>query len=292
MEPWRWREAPPVSAPRHGHDQVSGTSRPDQKGFGTRSVPPPDPEGRWAALAVLAGAMVLSMTTWFSATAVLPQLRDDWDLSAQASSWLTISVQVGFVIGATVSAVLSLADVTPPRRLILYGSTGAAAANGLLLMAGGLALAIPLRMLTGAFLALVYPPALKAMVTWFRAGRGTALGVMVGGLTLGSAVPHLVNGIGGLDSDAVILTTSALTLAGGVVAERLGADGPFPFPVAVFDPRQAGRVTQSRPVMLASAGYFGHMWELYAMWAWFSAFMVDDLTERGWSDPTSGASPR
>ena len=81
-------------------------------------------------------------------------------------------------------------------------------------------------------------------------------------------------------------------LAGGVVAERLGADGPFPFPVAVFDPRQAGRVTQSRPVMLASAGYFGHMWELYAMWAWFSAFMVDDLTERGWSDPTSGASPR
>lgn len=249
-----------------------------------------DPEGRWAALAFLAVAIVLSMTTWFSASAVLPELRARWGLSTQESSWLTISVQLGFVIGALVSALLNLADVTPPRRLILYGSIGAGVCNALLMAAGGLVTAIPLRLLTGAFLALVYPPALKAMATWFRAGRGTALGVMVGALTLGSAVPHLVNGIGGLDADAVILATSVLTLCGGLVAERLGSDGPFPFPSAVFDPGQAQRVMWSRPVMLASVGYFGHMWELYAMWAWFKLFMEDDLTERGWSDPTSAAS--
>jgi MFS family permease len=249
-----------------------------------------DPQGRWAALAVLAVAIILSMTTWFSATAVLPQLRERWDLSTQASSWLTISVQIGFVVGAIVSAALNLADVTPPRRLILYGAAGAAGANALLVVSGGLASAIVFRGLTGAFLALVYPPSLKAMATWFRAGRGTALGVMVGALTLGSATPHLVNGIGGLDADAVILATSLLTLAGGFIAEFLGRDGPFPFPTATFDPRLAGRILRSRPVMLASTGYFGHMWELYAMWAWFRAFMVDDLTSRGWSDPETAAS--
>ena len=268
---------------------LSDNSGPVAVAAGDEAIMAADPEGRWGALAVLALSMVLSMTTWFSATAVLPQLREDWDLSTQASSWLTISVQIGFVIGALVSTVLSLADITPPRRLVLYGSLGAAGANGLLVAADGLATAIPLRLLTGAFLALVYPPALKAMATWFRIGRGTALGIMVGALTLGSAVPHLVNGIGGLDANAVILATSVMTIAGGLVAELLGTDGPFPFPVAEFNPRQAWRVMQNRPVMLASVGYFGHMWELYAMWAWFRAFMVDDLTDRGWSDATTSA---
>ena len=211
--------------------KLSDNSGPVAVAAGDEATTAVNPEGRWGALAVLALSMVLSMTTWFSATAVLPQLQEDWDLSTQASSWLTISVQIGFVIGALVSTVLSLADVTPPRRLILYGSLGAAGANGLLVAADELATAIPLRLLTGAFLALVYPPALKAMATWFRIGRGTALGIMVGALTLGSAVPHLVNGIGGLDAKAVILATSVMTIAGGLVAELLGTDGPFPFPL-------------------------------------------------------------
>ncbi len=190
----------------------------------------PDPAGRWAALAVLATAMVLSMTTWFSAAAVLPQLRTEWQLSTNGASWLTISVQLGFVLGALASTAANLADRVPPRRLILIGSVGAALSNGLLVAATGLSSALPFRLATGAFLALVYPPALKAMATWFRVGRGTALGVMVGALTLGSATPHLVTGIGGVGATTVILTTSGLTLLGGIIADKVGTDGPFPFP--------------------------------------------------------------
>jgi MFS family permease len=237
--------------------------------------------GRWRALALLAVALVLSMTTWFSASAVVPQLRAEWGLSDGAAAWLTIAVQLGFVCGALVSSLLNLSDVVPPKHVILGGSIGAAGVNGLLLVAGGAAAGVPLRFATGFFLAGVYPPALKLMATWFRKGRGIALGILVGALTLGSAMPHLVNGLGGLDWRLVIYATSALTLAGGLIAEVAVREGPFPFPRATFDPGQAGRVFANRGVRLASFGYFGHMWELFAMYAWFLVFFSDGLVARG-----------
>ena len=237
--------------------------------------------GRSRRLAWLAVALVLSMTTWFSATAVVPQLRDEWALSSTAAAWLTIAVQVGFVAGALVSSVLNVADVHSPRTVILGGATGAAAANSLLAVVDGPALAVPLRFTTGFFLAGVYPPALKLMATWFRRGRGTALGILVGALTVGSATPHLVNGLGGLDWRLVVYVTSALTLAGGLVARLAVPEGPFPFPRATFDPRQARLVFSNRAVRLASFGYFGHMWELYAMWAWFAVFFSELERARG-----------
>jgi MFS family permease len=227
------------------------------------------------ALALLALALVLSMSTWFSATAVVPQLREDWDLSGGEAAWLTIAVQLGFVAGALLSSVGNVADVISPRLVILGGSLGAAGANALVAAADGPRAAIPLRALTGFFLAGVYPPALKLMATWFRRGRGLALGTLVGALTVGSASPHLVNGLGGLDWRTVVLVTSALTLAGGGVAGTLVPEGPYPFARALFDPRQAGVVFHNRGVRLASLGYFGHMWELYAMWAWFLLFFRD-----------------
>jgi len=236
-----------------------------------------DPEGRWGALALLAVAAFLEMTTWFSASAVLPQLSAAWEVSPAAGAWLTISVQLGFVAGALVSAALNLADIVSPRKLMLYGGTGAAAVNLALLASHGLASAVPLRFATGAALALVYPPSLKAMATWFRSERGTALGVMVGGLTLGSAIPHLLNGLGGVHLQLVIVATSALTLLGGLLAAFVGHDGPYSFPSATFDPREGLRLFANRGMRLATLGYFGHMWELYAMWTWCAVFFADAL---------------
>ena len=231
----------------------------------------------------------MAMTTWFSATASLPQLVELWDLSGSAAAWLTIAVQIGFVAGAVTSAALTLSDILPPRRMILLGSIGAAAANALLYFAEGPRLALPLRLATGFFLAGVYPPALKSMATWFRVGRGTGLGILVGALTLGSATPHLINGLGGVDWRMVVLTTSALTVLGGVIAEVAGSEGPWPFPRARFDPRQARLAFAGRGVRLASLGYFGHMWELYAMWAWFVAFYAAVLAAHGDPLPERGA---
>jgi len=232
---------------------------------------------QWRALALLAGALVLAMTTWFSASAVIPQLQAAWHLSSTSRSWLTIAVQLGFVAGALLSSVFNLADIVDARFVIAGGALGAAAANALLVAAHGLALALPLRAATGFFLAGVYAPALKLMATWFQRGRGVALGILVGALTLGSAVPHLVNGLGGLDWHVVIAVTSLLTLGGGLLVLAAVRHGPFPFPHATFDPHQVRRVFANRGVRLSSLGYFGHMWELYAMWSWFLVFAGERL---------------
>lgn len=239
------------------------------------------PVGRWRALGVMAGAVLLSMTTWFSASAVVPQVRAAWGLTTNQSSLLTIAVQLGFVVGAVLSAALTLADVFSPKWVFCVAALGAATVNAGIVLAHGPGLAIPLRFATGFFLAGVYPVGLKILSTWFRRGRGMALGVMVGALTLGSALPHFVNGIGGLHWRAVILATSILTVAGALLAALTVHDGPFPFSRAPFDPRQMRQVFTNRGVRLASLGYFGHMWELYAMWAWFLAFATDSLTARG-----------
>ncbi len=251
--------------------------------------PEPDPPGRWRALGILALATFMAMTTWFSASAVVPQLRSEWGIGSAGAAGMTLAVQLGFVAGAVLVAVTNLADVVPAPRMIVYGALGAASVNAGVAFAGGLVTALPLRFLTGAFLAGVYPSALKQMATWFRLGRGTALGVMVGALTLGSAVPHLVNGLGGANWRAVVLTTSVLTIGGAATAWWLVAPGPFPFPRAQFDPRQVGRILRHRGVRLASLGYFGHMWELYAMWAWFVVFSADALANRGIAEPQTAA---
>ncbi|HEX4743386.1 MAG TPA: MFS transporter [Candidatus Limnocylindria bacterium] len=243
---------------------------------------------RGRALAILALAMVLSMTTWFSASAVLPTLRSIWQLSAGEGALLTIAVQLGFVAGAVTSALTNVSDLMPARRLFFLASLGAAAANGLVAVSDGLALALPLRFLTGFFVAGIYPPAMKVMATHFRTGRGQALGIMIGALTIGSALPHLVNGLGGIDWRAVVLTTSALTVVGGIVAIAFVPDGPYPFARGSFQPRFMFRMFRDPAVRLANLGYFGHMWELYAMWSWFAIFFGDSVLASGGAE---GAGP-
>lgn len=236
---------------------------------------------RWRALGWLATGMLLAMTTWFSATAVVPQLTAQWNLSASQGSWLTIAVQLGFVTGALLSAGLTLADAIPPRRLMLLGAVGASIMNLALLVVDGATGAIIARFATGALLAGVYPPGMKVMASWFRRDRGLALGVMVGALTLGSALPHLVNALGGADWRLVIVITSALTVGGGAIAEFAVRDGPFRFPTVPFDPRQLLVVVRDPQVRLASIGFLGHMWELYAMWAWIGVFYATSFEAGG-----------
>lgn len=223
-------------------------------------------------------------STWFSATAVIPQVRQEWSLSDSAVAWLTISVQWGFVFGAVVSAACVLSDVLKATRLIFVSSVGAAAANLMLLFADGFALGVVARAATGFFIAGVYPPALKLISTWYRDRRGAAMGLLVGALTVSSGVPHLVNGLGGLSWRTVITVTSMITVAGGAIILGLVKEGPYPFPAAAFHLRQIPRVLWDRPTRLAIGGYVCHMWELYAMWSWFLAFFMAALQRHGRED--------
>lgn len=228
---------------------------------------------RWRTLLLVCAGLVLAMTTWFSATAVTPELVLQWSLTPAQASWLTNTVQIGFVAGALLSSVVNLPDLVSLRKLMAASALVAAAANACLLAAPSFTLVLTARFLTGMALAGVYPPALKLVSTWFRRGRGAALGAVIAALTLGSAFPHLVRVLAGrLDWHAVVLAASVATVVGGALLGRYAADGPFPFSRATFDPRFIGSVARNRGLALANLGYFGHMWELYAMWGWFLAF--------------------
>lgn len=215
------------------------------------------------------------MTPWFSTAAVAGELQDEWDLTSTGLAWLVIAVQLGFVAGAATMTIIGLSDHIGPRRLILIGATVAAIANGVIVLLPGMGWALPARFLTGAALAAVYPPAMKVMASWFQKGRGMALGVMIGALTVGSALPHLVNALGGLDWRLTMLVASAFALSGGILAERVGRDGPHLAAPTRVRRQHIREIVSNRKFLLASAGYFGHMWELYAMWAWAAAFYGD-----------------
>ena len=241
---------------------------------------------RWRTLALLAVAELFGMSLWFSGSAVVPALTKEWNLSAGAAGWLTLSVQLGFVAGTLLSALLNLPDIISSRHLFTLTAIAGAIVNAAFaLFAHDAALGIPLRFLTGMFLAGVYPPAMKILATWFRHGRGMALGVLVGALTLGKATPYLVNGIGSANWRHDVLFVSLLAVAGGLIVLVFVGDGPYALPAARFDWKQVGRVFRSRGVRLANMGYLGHMWELYAMWTWIPFMIRASLSLRK-SDPS------
>ncbi len=247
-------------------------------------------EGKRTNLIFLALGQLLAMSLWFSASAVVPQLTDEWGLSSAGRSWITMSVQIGFVCGALVSALATLSDRIPVRLLIAICAVGGAIANGLVAaVADGLTVAIVLRFLTGAMLAGVYPPGMKLIVTWCREDRGLGIGVLIGALTIGSATPHLLNaipvfGAGGMPPwEGILYATSGLAILGAIMTVTVIRTGPFHAQTAPFDFRAAGRVLASRPTRLASYGYFGHMWELYAMWTCVPAFLIASYARCDWS---------
>lgn len=225
-------------------------------------------------LALLAVAELLGMSVWFAASALSPQLREAWSLSPAQSGWLTSAVQLGFVAGTATAALLNLADVLPARTYVAVSALAAAACNAALLAAGGFAPALATRFATGFFLAGVYPPALKMIATWYRDGRGFAIGTVVGALTVGKATPYLVHGLQHAGIAPVVLAASAASAAAGLLVFAGYRDGPYAFERRPFAWSLVGTVVRCREVRLATSGYLGHMWELYAMWAWIAAFLA------------------
>jgi MFS family permease len=214
------------------------------------------------------------LTTWFSATAITPELKREWRLSPFVLSWLTIGVQIGFVCGALAASLVNLPDIVRLNRLMALSALSAAVANACLLLAHGPMAAITARVATGFALAGVYPPALKLVSTWFNRDRGLALGTLVGALTIGSSMPHLFRSLSSeVDWRFVVRMSTLATSVGAALFFFFAREGPYPFARAVFNPRQAGAVFRDRNLLLANLGYFGHMWELYAMWAWLLVYV-------------------
>lgn len=236
---------------------------------------------KWTQLALIATAELLAMTLWFSASAVVPQLAEEWALSGAGRSWITMSVQIGFVCGALISALATLADRIQPRHLCAICALGGALANALVaLVADGATVAIAFRFLTGAMLAGVYPPGMKLIVTWCREDRGLGIGILIGALTTGSALPHLLNAVplGGETGippwRPVVYATSVMAVVSAIMMLVVIRSGPHHSKSAPFDIKAAGRVLRDKPTRLANYGYFGHMWELYAMWTCVPAFLL------------------
>ena len=235
-------------------------------------------DARWQ-LALLSMAMLLGMSPWFSATAVAPALAERWGASASTTAWLTMAVQLGFVAGTLLSALLMLPDRWSARRLAGGSALVAAATTALIILRpDSPGEAIALRVLTGAALAGVYPPGMKLVAGWWRDRRGMAIGVLIGFLTIGSASPHLVRSLVAPDDWRLVLGGAALCSAvAGLLILRWGREGPYQVPPTPFDVHGLRRILSDRGVVLATGGYLGHMWELYAMWSsigLFWAFVV------------------
>lgn len=239
-----------------------------------------DSSNKFRSIALLIVAEILAMSLWFVSAAVLGDMSAEANLSSGTQAALSSAVQAGFVIGALLSATLGIADRFEPRYVFAFFCVVAAIANALLLVSEiGSATAIALRAITGAALAGVYPVGMKIAVGWGQKDRGLLVGMLVGGLTLGSAAPHLLSFLGGADWRITVVIASLLSIVAAltVLAVR---NGPFHTTAALFNPRAISEAWTNPSIRRAYGGYLGHMWELYAMWSWIGIALAISFAQQ------------
>ena len=225
-------------------------------------------------LGIVSLSTIFALSIWFSTNAIGPALEQEKGLSTSHLSWLTIAVQMGFVVGTLVSASLNLADRLRPRVLFAAAALAGAALNAAVVPLESFGLIFLVRFATGMALAGVYPTAMKIVSGWFRGGRGAALGIMIAALTLGSGSPHLLRSLFVDNWEVAVFGSSLLAVVGGALVLGFGADGPFNVSGARFNPKTMLKIFTEQGQRLTLLGYLGHMWELYAMWAWIGAFLA------------------
>jgi len=223
---------------------------------------------KFRSISLLIVAEILAMSLWFVSAAILGDMSSEANLSPGVQAALSSAVQAGFVAGAVLSAVFGISDRFEPRFVFAFFCINAAIANALtLVVEPGSIVAIFLRGITGASLAGVYPVGMKIAVGWGQKDRGLLVGLLVGGLTLGSASPHLLAYFGGADWRSTVLAASALAVLAAIIVLAV-RNGPFHTKAAAFNPRVITQAWTNKAIRRAYGGYLGHMWELYAMWSW------------------------
>ena len=241
--------------------------------------------GKSFAVSMITICQLMALALWFSATAVLPQLRSEFGIGALQSSLFTSAVLLGFVLGTVISAILGLADRIEPRRFWAASAIIAATANLMILVVpiDGVVV-IVLRLITGVCMAGIYPNGRKMVATWSRGDTGFLVGLLVGALTMGSAMPHLFAVAVPLDWRYVIITAS-ITAYIAAIAVLFVHLGGTPGRSPRFDPRMVGKIWSNKALRHACYGYFGHMWELYAMWGWIGLFLYGAFSDRVMDNP-------
>jgi MFS family permease len=232
---------------------------------------------QWRMLGLLALAEMLGMSLWFTGSAAAPELAAAWGLSSAQTSWLTTAVQLGFVLGTAVAAITNTADLMASRSWFVASALLGALANASLIAIDDFGVALAARFATGFFLAGVYPPAMKMIATWFRSGRGLAIGTIVAALTVGKATPYLLEALPGRSIAMIGLSTSSAAAVAALMVALGYREGPHGFERRPFAWGLVAEVWRDRPTRLAIAGYLGHMWELYAMWTLIALFFHDAL---------------
>lgn len=237
------------------------------------AAPGPRP---WHILPVIVLSQLAGTSLWFAGNAVVPDLQRRLGLPPETLGDITTAVQLGFIAGTLVFAFLALADRVSPRRLFLASSLLGAAVNAATFVLGtGLWPILSLRFATGFFLAGIYPVGMKIASGWYDRDLGRALGYLVGALVVGTALPHLVRALGReLPWEGVLVAVSVIAALGGLLMYALVPDGPHLKPGARFDPAAFAQIFRSPEFRASSFGYFGHMWELYAFWAFVPAWVA------------------